>query len=66
MKNYRVATFYSPAKGHARSKPKVSCYTLWYNPQWPGCIEYSIEAVSGAEAKKKAAVLRKAHESRSN
>ena len=27
-------------------------YTLWYNPQWPGCCEHEVEAVNGTEAKK--------------
>jgi hypothetical protein len=52
MKTFRVGTFM-----HGK---RVHCYTLWYSPEWDGCIEYDVEAETGAEAKKKAAALRRA------
>jgi hypothetical protein len=27
-------------------------YTRWYNPQWKGCCEHTVEAVNGTAAKK--------------
>lgn len=56
-KTFRVGTF-PPIRG-SRSKMPL-CYTRWYNPAWEGCIEYTVEAESGEEAKKKAAALRRA------
>lgn len=56
MKRFKVATFCEPGRRY------VVCYTLWYNPAWPRCIEYEVDAENGAEAKKKARALRKAHE----
>jgi hypothetical protein len=57
MKTFRIGTF---AEGPAISK--ISAYTQWYNPTWPGCIEYDIEAANGNEAKRIARRKRHAHE----
>lgn len=40
----------------------ISCYTTWYNKSWSGCIEYTVQAVNGAHAKRQAKKLRKDHE----
>jgi hypothetical protein len=29
-------------------------YTRWYNPQWEGCCEHTVDAVNGSEAKRAA------------
>jgi len=31
---------------------KLNAYTMWYNPQWPGCNMVEVEAKNGTEAKK--------------
>ncbi len=54
MKPFKVGTFYDGKRFMA--------YTTWYSPEWSGCIEYTVEAVSGTEAKKSALRLRKEHE----
>jgi hypothetical protein len=36
-------------------KQRVStytAYTTWYNPEWEGCCEHTVEAVNGTAAKK--------------
>lgn len=60
MKTFRVGTFCEPGS------KSVLCYTLWYNREWANCIEYTVEAANGTEAKKKAKALRKARESASS
>ena len=51
MKKFRVGTFYDGRH--------FSAYTLWYNTDWGGCIEYEVEASNGTEAKKIALKLRR-------
>lgn len=34
-------------------------YSLWYNPAWPGCVQYRVIAASGREARKAAVKARK-------
>jgi hypothetical protein len=58
MKKILVGTFYDGRR--------FSAYTTWYNPQWPGCIEYEIDAMNGTEAKKLAIKLRREKEGDSN
>jgi hypothetical protein len=53
---YSVATFCSREGGR---KPKFSAYTLWYNPEWDGCVMIDVMASSGAEAKRKAIAERR-------
>lgn len=59
-RTYRVATF-AEDRGPNR-KLRFSAYTLWYSPEWPGCIQYDIEAESGTAAKKIAIARRREHE----
>ena len=56
LKVIRVGTFAVPGS------KQIACYTTWYNPAWEGCVEFDVEAVNGNEAKKKAVVLRRAHD----
>lgn len=57
MRTYRVGTF-AEDRGPKR-KPRVSAYTMYYSPEWSGCVEYDIEAESGAAAKKIAIARRR-------
>lgn len=60
----RVATFFDQRLPHG-TFPRlrhVSAYTLWYNPEWPGCIIYNVVAPNGKEARKLARRLRLNHE----
>lgn len=49
-RTYKVGTFYEP---HPRGpvKSRIRACTVWYNTEWKGCVEYEVEAGSGAEAK---------------
>ena len=38
----------------ASGKPYYMAYTTWYNPQWKGCCEHTVEAINGTAAKKAA------------
>ena len=60
MKKIRVGTFFHSVKRGRR--PRVSAYTMWYDPSWAGCIEYVVEAENGTEAKKIAIKKRRRHE----
>lgn len=65
----KVATFFAQADGFGNTDKRptlrrVSAYTMWYNPQWAGCIEYCVPKSTGTEAKKHAKKLRLAHEIR--
>lgn len=53
MSTFRVATFFDQRS--TDTKPllsRVSAYTIWYSPTWPGCIVYEVEAESGTAAKR--------------
>jgi hypothetical protein len=56
---YVVGTFWPP--GHAPGK-RATAYLRDYVSSWPGCIEYVVQARSGAEAKKLAMRRRAEHE----
>lgn len=61
MRTYRVGTFlHDPKKRPVKSR--IMAYTSVYSPEWEGCIEYTVEAGSGKEAKEKAVALRLARE----
>lgn len=57
---YRVATFVDRDRPLCLSR--IMTYTLWYSPEWEGCIVYEIRALSGKIAKRKAAEMRLAEE----
>lgn len=61
MATFRIGTFYEPRMGPPLIS-WVSAYSRWYAASWDGCIEYDIEAESGAEAKKIARAKRLEHE----
>lgn len=52
MPSFRVGTYYTSNGDRFPVKSRVSAYTLWYSTEWKGCIEYTVNACSGAEAKK--------------
>lgn len=54
---YKGGTFVHE-RGEGRT-PLVTAYTRYYRMDWPGCVEYEIEAASGEEAKRIAIRLRK-------
>ena len=59
MKLFNVATYaHRTDKGSLR----VMAYTRYYSESWEGFYGYSIEAESGAEAKKIAIAMRKEKE----
>lgn len=60
MKKFLVGTFYSD--GYDGDRKGATGYTRYYNKNWPGCIEYEIEAKSGREAVKIACKMRKERE----
>ena len=63
MATYRIGTFYHPDPfGKPPVKSRITAYSGWYSNRWSDCIEYDVEADSGAEARKKAVQLRLAHE----
>ena len=41
---YTVATFAEPRKRGFGAK--VTAYTRWYSPEWPGCVMYRVTARS--------------------
>lgn len=51
INTYRVGTF--------KHDFGVLAYLRDYNPQWPGCVEYDVEAPDGTAAKKAAIKARK-------
>lgn len=57
MRAFRVGTFAENAQ-----LSKIRTYTMWYSPEWEGCIEYVIEAKNGTEAKRLARLQRRKHE----
>ena len=50
IKKYKVAVFPKIGKRGLR----CDAYTMLYNPAWTGCNMVTVEASSGAEAKKRA------------
>ena len=58
-REFVIGTFCEP--GETR-KSKVSAYSSWYSSAWEGCIEITVTAESGAEAKKLAIQKRLEHE----
>ena len=62
MKPFKVATFYNAKPGKPPTASKINAYTLWYNPAWPGCIVYEVDAANGADAKRQAVRRRLGHE----
>jgi len=56
MKKYTVATFYQ--KTEPLKLKSINAYLRDYNPTWPGCLIFEIEAESGGEAKKAAVAQR--------
>jgi hypothetical protein len=60
-KRIKVYTFYEERPGRA---PRVSAYTMWVNPTWPGCKTIEVDAINGTEAKKIAIKLRRQEEAR--
>lgn len=54
LRQYRVGTFYDPTG----SQP-IRAYTRDYHPDWSGCVEYDIQAESGAAAKRQAILERR-------
>lgn len=58
MKPIKVYTYYRPVPGKPPTKSRISAYTLWVSSDWPGCMVYTVMANSGADAKKKAVLLR--------
>ena len=59
LKEFVVGTF---CEFGARGTPRIMAYTMWYSPQWAGCIEYTVRARNGTHAKKLATAMRKAFE----
>ena len=62
MKTFTVYTFANRPLGRRLRKSHISAYTLWVSPEWPGCVEYTVEAETGEEAKREARLLRLADE----
>lgn len=56
MRTIRVGTFYSP--GDKLIASHIRAYTVYYDPEWEGCIVYDVEAESGKEAKAIAVQMR--------
>lgn len=58
MAEFLVGTFYNDRRSleaQRKAKPRlsdVSGYLRYYNPEWDGCIEYKINASTGAQAKR--------------
>lgn len=40
---------------------RFNAYTTWYNPNWKGCCEHTVDAINGTEAKKLAIQEHKEH-----
>lgn len=59
VKTFTVGTFWYP---DTMPSKRAAAYTLWYDPNCKGCIEYTITATTGAEAKKIACQMRREHE----
>lgn len=52
-KSIKVGVFPFGKNYDAGRKPtQFNAYTTWYNSEWKGCCEHTIEAVNGTEAKK--------------
>lgn len=63
MRDYKVGTFVKHGKaGPKCRKSHITAYTVWYNPSWCGCIEYTVTTLSGKEAKRLAVLMRLEHE----
>lgn len=65
LKEFTVGTFFHPdgkARGGLLPKRLFTAYTLWYSPDWKGCIEYVIKARSGKEARCDAIEVRRDRE----
>lgn len=60
-REFVVATFCDP--GETR-RSKVRAYTRWYSERWADCIEFTVSAASGTEAKKLAIAKRLEHEAK--
>ena len=56
QKVYRVGVF----EHRGMRSVQVAAYTVYYNPQWPGCCEHTVTATSGAEAKRLATLAHRA------
>lgn len=60
MKLYTVGTFYD---GRDPSLAKsYTAYLMWYNPSWDGCVQVTIDAKNGTQAKRLAVKWRMAAE----
>lgn len=64
MKRIKVGTYYRPEERSGRPvrASHINAYTYWYNTNWPGCVEYEVEAANGTEAKRVAVRRRLEHE----
>lgn len=58
QQKFKVGTF----AGRSGRRILVDAYTNFYEPTWPGCIEYEIGATSADAAKRIAIRLRREHE----
>ena len=50
----KIGTFYTPRPGKPPRKSHISAYSLWYNSEQTGCVEYEIDSMYGTDAKKEA------------
>lgn len=57
MKTFKVGVFLRVGI----RKDSFTAYTTWYNPQWSGCCEHTVDAVNGTEAKRLAISQHKEH-----
>lgn len=58
-RTFVVGTF-PPVEG----SKQILCYTTWYNPAWSGCVQFTVKAANGTEAKKKAKLLRREYDAK--
>lgn len=59
LREYTVGTFWHP---NSVPHKRASALLKWYSPEWRGCIEFTVRALNGPEAKKAACLLRRRYE----
>ena len=58
LRPFKVGVF--PRAGKRPGILLYNAYTTWYNPEWSGCCEHMVNAISGTEAKRAAIAEHKA------
>jgi len=64
-RSFTFGTFYHRDRARPNKAPilrHVTAYSLYYNPLWGGCIEYTVDAKDVKAARRKARELRLQHE----